>query len=167
MSEDKNMNSGVLFPNEKKTKPNQPALKGKMDINGVSYWASAWRKLSKETGKSYISIALQEMDLEDAPTINGELHQVAELKSPKAPQMEGTITLSETEELRLVSWIKNKSADGTPFYSLVIDKQSTGGGDAIEEDDIFFGLAQTPEKAPEPEPEAPSPDEGWDDDIPF
>lgn len=161
MSDYDNNNTGVLFPNEKKTKPNQPALRGQLNIAGTEYWASAWRKISSETNKPYISIALQEKDVEDAPTINGELHQEEERKSDKAPAFKGHITLSEEQELPLAAWVKVRAATGTSFFSLKIEEARSGaGGDKIDDSDIFFGLGSAMEATPEPEID-------FDEDVPF
>lgn len=160
MSDYDNKNTGVLFPNDKKTKPNQPALRGQLNIAGTEYWASAWRKISSETNKPYISLALQEKDVEDAPNINGELHQ-EDRKSDKAPAFKGHITLTEEVELPLAAWIKVRAATGTSFFSLKIEEVRAGaGGDKIDDDDIFFGMGSAMETTPE------IPEE-FDDDIPF
>lgn len=135
-----NTNSGVLFVNDKKTKATQPALRGMMNINGVDYWASAWRKVSTETKAPYISLALQEKEVEEPITINAELHEDKERKSDKAPNFRGVIIMSEEEELPLVAWIRVNSRDGKNMISLKIDEQEVQSGDKIDEGDIFFGM---------------------------
>lgn len=39
-----NTNKGALFPNDRKSKPNQPDYKGSINIEGVEYWISGWLK---------------------------------------------------------------------------------------------------------------------------
>lgn len=56
-----NTNSGALFDNDRKQKPNHPDLKGSLDVEGKEYWASGWFKKSR-AGKEYISIALTPKD---------------------------------------------------------------------------------------------------------
>ena len=161
MSDYDNENKGALFPNDKKTNSKQPALRGFMNLNGVDYWASAWRKISSDTGLPYISIALQEKDVEDPETINGELHQDPDRKSDKAPNFKGVIHFDENTEIDIVSWVKVRAATGTNFFSILVDANeggSGGNGDKIDDSDIFFGLGSSMEAPQEPD---------FDDDIPF
>lgn len=59
-----NKNTGALFFNEKKVKPNHPDFQGSMtDSNGTDFWVSGWKKKSK-TGKKYISLAFTEKEEE-------------------------------------------------------------------------------------------------------
>lgn len=164
MSDYDNENKGVLFPNAKKTKAKQPGLRGQMNIGGVDYWASAWRKIGKESGQPYISIAMQEKDVEDAETINAELHP--HQGGEKEPKFKGVIHMSEEQELPIAAWISTKSTDGTSFFSIKIEEASGGAGgngDKIDEGDIFFGLGSSQEQAPS----AGEPPMDFDDDIPF
>lgn len=39
-----NTNRGVMFRNDRKTKPNQPSHTGSINIEGEEYWLSAWVK---------------------------------------------------------------------------------------------------------------------------
>jgi len=48
-------NSGLLFPNHKKTTEKHPNLKGTALIGGVEYWVSGWVNLDKNQQK-YISL---------------------------------------------------------------------------------------------------------------
>lgn len=141
MSNYDNTNSGVLFVNDKKTKASQPALRGFMNIEGVDYWASAWRKLNSETGQPYISIAFQEKEVENPETINAELFEDTERKSDKAPNFRGVIKKSEDEELPFIAWIRVNSRDGKNMISLKVDEQQQQvAGDKIDDGDIFFGM---------------------------
>jgi uncharacterized protein (DUF736 family) len=54
-------NSGSLFVNDKKEKPNHPDFKGQAIIEGVACWLSAWKKEAKD-GKMYLSLSFQPKD---------------------------------------------------------------------------------------------------------
>ena len=50
-------NRGVLFSNRNRKSENHPNLTGKLNIDGVEYYLSAWTKTSK-AGEKYISLSL-------------------------------------------------------------------------------------------------------------
>jgi uncharacterized protein (DUF736 family) len=41
---------GTLFKNERKDKPNAPDYKGMLNVDGVEYWVSGWRKKGAKAG---------------------------------------------------------------------------------------------------------------------
>lgn len=41
-----NRNKGALFRNDRKTQPNHPSHTGRINVEGVDYWLSAWVKES-------------------------------------------------------------------------------------------------------------------------
>lgn len=51
-------NSGALFKNNDKTKETQPDLTGNINIDGKDYQLSAWKNVSKESGKTYLSLRI-------------------------------------------------------------------------------------------------------------
>lgn len=52
-----NTNSGALFVNDNKTKDSQPDYKGNFtDGNGVEFWVSGWKKVSKN-GSAFLSLS--------------------------------------------------------------------------------------------------------------
>lgn len=164
-----NTNSGVLFPNEQKTKPNQPALRGEMDLDSIKYWASAWRKVNAEK-VPYLSIALQQKmekgSTVEVETFSAELHPIASPKSDKAPTFEGIIHM-EDEEIPIVAWVKQSTAKGTTFFAIRVDTPSEGSGgngDAIDTGDVFFGLGSAQDV---PVPQEPAPEMDFDEEIPF
>lgn len=53
MNYDNNMR-GIISKNDRKTKDDQPDIRGNCEINGVEYWISGWLKERKDgTGKFY------------------------------------------------------------------------------------------------------------------
>lgn len=52
-------NRGWLFVNDKKTEDKQPHWNGTLNVNGVEFWISAWKKISKAE-KPYLSISIRE-----------------------------------------------------------------------------------------------------------
>ncbi|WQY99603.1 hypothetical protein [Acinetobacter phage pB23] len=81
MAEYDNRNSGVLFPNDRKTKQSHPDYKGSMtDANGQEFWISAWVKPSRNGKGDYLSLAFEKK--EDRPADGPRT-----LGSPKGAQM--------------------------------------------------------------------------------
>lgn len=54
-------NRGALFKNDRKEADNHPDYKGKINIDGVDYWLSAWIKTDK-SGAKYMSLSPQRKD---------------------------------------------------------------------------------------------------------
>jgi hypothetical protein len=44
MSNYDNKNRGQIWPNDKKEKDTQPDFKGSVNVEGVEYWVSAWKR---------------------------------------------------------------------------------------------------------------------------
>jgi uncharacterized protein (DUF736 family) len=53
-----NENRGSLFKNEKKEEEKHPDMKGSLNVNGVEYWISGWKKTSK-AGTGFISLSIR------------------------------------------------------------------------------------------------------------
>ena len=53
-----NTNRGVLFPNDKKGNEKRPDFTGDLNVDGVEYRLSAWKKASKQ-GNNFLSISVQ------------------------------------------------------------------------------------------------------------
>ena len=56
-----NTNSGALFKNDKKKKPEHPDRQGKLNVDGKDYWLSGWLKQDKN-GNPYLSLAVKPVE---------------------------------------------------------------------------------------------------------
>jgi len=54
-----NTNRGSLFNNDRKEQENHPDMTGTLDVGGVEYRISAWKRTSK-AGQKYLSISVRE-----------------------------------------------------------------------------------------------------------
>ncbi|MFY8183060.1 MAG: hypothetical protein ACOVKL_02440 [Polynucleobacter sp.] len=59
MAEFDNTNRGSLFKNDKKTEEKHPDLSGSINIEGVEYWISSWKKISK-AGTPFFSLSVRQ-----------------------------------------------------------------------------------------------------------
>lgn len=61
-----NTNTGMLRKNQKKEKDNHPDYRGKINVDGVEYWLSAWIKVGREgtklAGEKYMSLSVQPIE---------------------------------------------------------------------------------------------------------
>ena len=58
-----NTNRGQIWPNDKKTTDNHPDFKGTVDVEGVEYWVSAWKRKAGGNPKApSLSFSLQPKD---------------------------------------------------------------------------------------------------------
>lgn len=77
-----NTNRGVLFKNKNKQSEKHPDLTGKIDVGGVEYFLSGWKKKSAN-GIEFISISVQkagEFKKESASTQYSESATIGEDK---------------------------------------------------------------------------------------
>lgn len=58
MADFDNTNRGTLFVKEK-AKDNDPDFNGTINVNGVEYWISAWKKTSK-AGNKFLSLSVRQ-----------------------------------------------------------------------------------------------------------
>lgn len=58
MAEFDNTNRGSLFKNDKKTEEKHPDMSGSINIDGVEYWISGWKKRSK-ADVGFISLSVR------------------------------------------------------------------------------------------------------------
>jgi hypothetical protein len=68
---EKRDNSGALFTNDKKTKETHPDLNGKITINGVEFYLSAWKK--QGNGKNFLSLSIKPVVEIEPPTQSKDL----------------------------------------------------------------------------------------------
>ena len=64
-----NTNSGALFTNEKKTEDRHPDFQGSIDVDGVQYWLSGWKKIIQKgdkAGQKMISLSIKPKDEQNA-----------------------------------------------------------------------------------------------------
>jgi uncharacterized protein (DUF736 family) len=61
-----NPNTGSLFVNQKKEKPNQPDYNGTVNVDGKVYYLAGWKKAGKE-GATYLSLAISEPKQKEEP----------------------------------------------------------------------------------------------------
>ena len=62
-----NTNTGALFVNDKQGNEKRPDSKGSINVEGVEYWISAWRKTSKDGSKKFLSLQVERKDTHHAP----------------------------------------------------------------------------------------------------
>lgn len=80
--------SGVLFPNKKKTSPNQPDYTGTYtDESGKQLRVSAWTRTGKEGGE-YLSLAFSEMNFENKKPEEQTQTRPTENNQPKNNEVE-------------------------------------------------------------------------------
>jgi hypothetical protein len=58
MTEYSNENRGSLFKNDKKTEDRHPDMSGSINIDGIEYWISGWKKRSK-ADVGFISLSVR------------------------------------------------------------------------------------------------------------
>lgn len=58
MSREQKQNTGVLFVVDDKKSDRHPDYNGQIDVDGVAYWVSGWKKKSLKDGKPYLSLAV-------------------------------------------------------------------------------------------------------------
>lgn len=54
-----NTNQGAIWPNKKADKPTSPKWTGKLDVEGVIYWISAWAGDKEKPGSPSLKFAIQ------------------------------------------------------------------------------------------------------------
>ena len=54
-----NTNSGVLFTNDQGGNLKRPNLRGSLNVGGIDYNVSAWKKESKKDGKPFLSLKIE------------------------------------------------------------------------------------------------------------
>lgn len=72
-----NTNKGTLFNNSYKTKPNQPDVRGDVNIDGKEFKLSGWIRTSKTSGEQFFSLAVEAKDAEpEVKQVNNAIGEV-------------------------------------------------------------------------------------------
>ena len=71
-----NTNRGQIWRNEKKEKPTQPDFTGSLNVEGVEYWVSAWKRKPDANPK--------------APPLTFSIQKKEEVHAPVAANSRGT-----------------------------------------------------------------------------
>lgn len=61
MADFDNTNRGFVAVNDRKENEKHPDYKGSLNVNGVEYWISGWKKTTK-AGKKILSLSIQPKD---------------------------------------------------------------------------------------------------------
>lgn len=59
MTQYDNTNRGFLRKNDRKEKETQPDYRGEVDVNGQSFWLSAWLNEHEKMGGKYFQLSVQ------------------------------------------------------------------------------------------------------------
>ena len=57
-----NTNTGILSKNDRKTEASHPDVRGSVNVDGVEYWLSGWRKIRKDGSGTFYSLVVQRKD---------------------------------------------------------------------------------------------------------
>ncbi len=64
-----NTNRGQIWPNERKDTESHPDFKGSINVAGVEYWVSAWKRKPDANPKApSLSFSIQAKEAREAPT---------------------------------------------------------------------------------------------------
>lgn len=74
-----NTGKGALFANDRKETDNHPDMKGKLNVDGVEHWFSAWWKTPRNGGEQFLSLSLGK------PVEGGQQRPSARSATPNRP----------------------------------------------------------------------------------
>lgn len=57
-----NTNKGILSKNDRKEKDSHPDVKGTLNVGGVEYWLSGWKKERKDGSGTFYSLSVKPKD---------------------------------------------------------------------------------------------------------
>lgn len=57
-----NTNTGIISKNDRKTTDKHPDINGTLDVEGVEYWISGWKKTRKSDGGTFYSLSVKRKD---------------------------------------------------------------------------------------------------------
>ena len=96
MSEYDNTNKGVLFPNSFKNKPNQPDVRGDLNIAGIEFKLSGWIRTKKGSEEKFFSLAAERKDAE--PEAQQDQDPIGDVMAPPPPTPVEGLPASEPGE---------------------------------------------------------------------
>ena len=70
MADHDNTNRGAIWRNEKKEKDTHPDFTGSLDVDGVQYWVSAWKR-KEDAGPKSPALSFSVKPKEEAPQRTG------------------------------------------------------------------------------------------------
>lgn len=80
-----NTNRGVLFKNDRKEDEKQPDYQGRIDVNGVEFWLSAWIKEGVKGKFMSLSVKPKEQRQEKPRADGNKVAQAAYGRHREAP----------------------------------------------------------------------------------
>ncbi len=86
MTEYDNTNRGSIWPNKDKTTDKHPDFTGSLNVDGVEYWISAWKRKDGASAKApSLSFSIKAKDDKPPARKPGEKRPVDELDSEEIP----------------------------------------------------------------------------------
>lgn len=82
-------NTGVLFPNDRKTSDKAPDFTGSITVDGKKQQLAAWKRESK-AGKKFLSIKVSEFQKKDEPKAYADRRN-PDLRNGSAPDLDDEI----------------------------------------------------------------------------
>lgn len=70
MSDFDKTNTGIISKNDRKEKDTHPDIRGDLNVEGVDYWISGWRKERKDGSGSFYSLSVKRKDDQKTPKPN-------------------------------------------------------------------------------------------------
>lgn len=55
-------NRGIISKNDRKTEDVHPDIRGEINIEGIEYWLSGWKKARKSDGAPFYSLSVRRKD---------------------------------------------------------------------------------------------------------
>lgn len=117
-----NTNSGILWANDRKEKPEHSDMSGKLFVGDVEHYFDGWRDAK------VILLKFRRKGTQGDNIGKGELKRTdKEGKSEKYPDWKGKIKTASGEEFQISGW--RRAPEGKkPFLSVKIEKPYQGGG---------------------------------------
>ncbi len=98
MSNYDNTNRGALWPNREKQTDKQPDLKGQINVDGVEYWLSAWKRDPNEQNPKAPSLKIALTPKDQAHQQGMQQARQAAPQQSASPQNAGGKTVADFED---------------------------------------------------------------------